>query len=158
MVSDLMLTWSLITISFIYFIFILAVILVDTRGNRDKLSAVKMVSYFAILEAFVMFWFAVNQESLFNIVLSEVNYKYVTTENIIMAYVFSLISYGFLVSGVFIFSYKKLHFLLFLERWFLNLRFVDYKKFFPAFIMFCTGLLVYILFLKAVGGVDVVVK
>ena len=149
-----MFSLSLIAISFIYCIFIVAVILADSRINKDKLSAVKMISYFAVLEAFVMFWFAVNQTSLFDVVLSSVSQEYVIKENIIIAYLFSLISFSFLVFGVFVFSYRKLHFLLFFERTFLNLRFIHTKSFLPAFVIFCSGLLVYMLFLQEVGGIS----
>lgn len=149
-----MFEFLLVIISLIYFIIIIFVFYYDSKIIKDKFSVIKVISFFAIIESLIMFWFAININSLFDLVLIEVFEKYISNENIVIAYLFSIMSYSFVILGAIIFSRRKSTLLLFIDRYFLNFRYINEKNFFPAFIIFSIGVLIYLYFLMEVGGIN----
>ena len=84
-------------ISLSYFVLIVFIFYYDSKIVKDKFSVIKIVSFFAMIESIIMFWFAINVDSIFNIVLREVSEKFISYENVIIAYLFSIISYSFII-------------------------------------------------------------
>lgn len=151
--NKLFFEFLLIIISLSYFVLIVFIFYYDSKIVKDKFSVIKIVSFFAMIESIIMFWFAINVDSIFNIVLREVSEKFISYENVIIAYLFSIISYSFIIFGAIIFSNKKSNVLLSIDRYILNLRYICEKTFFPAFIIFLIAIIIYFIFLMEIGGI-----
>ena len=145
-------------ISLSYFVLIVFIFYYDSKIVKDKFSVIKIVSFFAMIESIIMFWFAINVDSIFNIVLREVSEKFISYENVIIAYLFSIISYSFIIFGAIIFSNKKSNVLLSIDRYILNFRYICEKTFFPAFIIFLIAIIIYFIFLMEIGGIEELIK
>ncbi|MCP5177549.1 MAG: hypothetical protein H6997_08345 [Moraxellaceae bacterium] len=48
----------------------------DKKVNPDKFSGVKITSYFAMIELFVMLWFALRPDAIKNIIFPQVAVEY----------------------------------------------------------------------------------
>lgn len=144
---------TLLLISLFYGALISLAVNLDGKLNRDNFSAVKILSYFALIELFVMIWFSLRPESMQRIVLVDVETQLISDFNLIVAYSLSVIGYSFLIVGAFIFSYscKKIPYTL--ETLFFQTRWIRHEKgAVGLFILFIGGIFFYV-FLHKLGGI-----
>ncbi len=72
----MMVSISLFLIIVLYCMAIAIALMRDKKVNPDKFSGVKITSYFAMIELFVMLWFALRPDAIKNIIFPQVAVEY----------------------------------------------------------------------------------
>lgn len=143
----------LFLISIGYFAFIFLFIIADFRLSSDRFSAVKLVSYFALIEAFVMLWFALSPNAISERIWAQLGVEYQDTDLVLFAYLFSVVTYFFVVVGVFFGSYFSGRTPVILDRCILNFssagKLVSISG---GLFLYFIGVVFYLIFIHKLGG------
>lgn len=147
--------YYLVAISIFYPVFIFLFVVIDFSFNSDKFSAVKIASYFALLEAFVMLWFSLSPGAIEEHVFSQISERFHHISYVFFAYCLSLITYFFVIVGVFFGSYVFRGGALVLGS-ILRLQSIERAERnalgFCGFVLYIAGFFLYLVFISKVGG------
>lgn len=143
----------LLLISGLYLLFILMFYHLDRRHNRDIFSAMKLVAYFACIELFVLVWFAIDSNSIEELIFEIVAPAFRNMQLVYLAYFFSIIVYFCVSIGVFLGSYGTGRTPLLIDKLFLHSRAIGKKHALSLGIfLYALGVILYLFFLKQIGG------
>ena len=151
----MMVSISLFLIIVLYCMAIAIALMRDKKVNPDKFSGVKITSYFAMIELFVMLWFALRPDAIKNIIFPQVAAEYRDYFLVVYAYAFSLIVYVFVILGVISGSYSKNKLPLIAGRYvfgFMSMR--RFTGWHGASFLYSMGLFSYFCFLQQIGGLS----
>lgn len=143
----------LTALSLIYFILILSFIYIDGLFSKNIFSAVKLASYFSLINAFVLLWFSIRPQAIEKYIFSTLSAGYHHYEYVYFAYIFTIVTYLVVITGVFLGSYSSG-----LTASFLSNRFFRFHKLKKienlktANIVFLLAFIIYVIFIFKVGG------
>lgn len=143
----------LLLISILYLSFILVFYHLDRRHNKDAFSAVKLVAYFACIELFVLVWFAVDSNSIEELIFYPLAPVFRDIQLVYYAYFFSIIVYFFVSIGTLLGSYGTGRMPLMIDKLFLHSRAIGKKNelFFGIF-LYALGVVLFLFFINRLGG------
>lgn len=143
----------LLLISGLYLFFILIFYQLDRSHNQDTFSAVKLIAYFACIELFVLFWFAIDSNSIEELIFKSVAPVFRDIQLVYLAYFFSIIVYFSVSIGAFLGSYGTGRMSLLIDRLFLHSRAIGKKhRLFLGIFLYALGVVLFLLFLNQIGG------
>jgi hypothetical protein len=143
----------LLLISILYLSFILAFYDFDRRHNKDAFSAVKLIAYFACIELFVLVWFAVDSNSIEELIFEPLAPDFRDIQLVYYAYFFSIIVYLFVSIGAFLGSYGTGRMSLMVDKLFLHSGAIGRKhELFLGFFLYALGVILFLVFLNRLGG------
>lgn len=140
-------------VSVIYAGIILLFVVVDSRLNSDKFSAVKLASYFALIEAFVMLWFSLSPNAISERIFSQLGDEYHDADLVLFSYLISVVTYFFVMVGVFCGSYLSGRAPIVLDRYIL--RFSSAARLASTsggLFLYSLGVVLYLIFIHELGG------
>lgn len=142
----------LVFFSILLFLFIFAGVAIDSLVTSDKFSALKLFSYFSLIEAFVMLWASLRPEFIERYVFGQLHESYHEYSYVLVAYIFSLVVYFFVAVGIFFASYVfRLPSVILGAA--LRLRAIDGRSLLVTGCLFyILGVLFYVVFVSKIGG------
>lgn len=144
---------DLLLISGLYLSLILVFYCFDRKRNKDIFSAVKLVSYFACIELFVLVWFAIDSNSIEELIFEPLAPVFRDMQLVYYGYVFSIIVYFFVSIGTFFGSYGTGRMPFMIDKLFLHSRAIGRKhELLLGIFLYVLGVIVFLLFLNKVGG------